>query len=50
MPYSKTWRGIQFTYRPSKCPKFYTTMISGEKIYAKKSINFVNSKNAKKKL
>ena len=30
--------------RPSKCPKVYTTMNSGEKNYAKKSVNFIKTK------
>ena len=33
--------------RPSKCPKFYTTMISGEKGFtSKKSVNLVKIKIA----
>ena len=35
--------GAYLTDRPSKCPKFYTNMISGDKrIYATNLVNFVN--------
>ena len=33
-------------YTPSKYPKSYTTMISGEKKYAKKSVHFVKTEIA----
>ena len=36
-----TDKSLYHLHRPSKCPKFNTTIISGETIIAKKSVNFV---------